>query len=648
MKAIKRIFLFLSVIVVSLVCFSIQTNVFAQDQFTNGYATYKIKREADQKNLGYGVNYRRDISTLATNQKGITNNTELNKEYDQQVNVLEIMPSDEVQLVPYAFLDGSNWVHTTLKKAAKQYEATHPGYKVIAGVNGDYFQIKYSVKASTGVTISQGEFYKTISGHGPVNTLAIRNNGEGKQLFSTNITSQAPVLSIYDENDNIVQKIIIDKVNEDPGENQTALFYANRTENFGYKVGTINTSNVYVVNRGLYAVTTMVGSFYGVGKVTSFVSDNITLSSGQFAIKTNNPDLKAIFDNGVATGNLKIRCQYEYTDESLAGINDFIGYPYYILDNGTVNTGDHERHPRTMIGQKENGEIVLAVIDGRQGAKGMYGASSSEMAAVMGYYGCVDAWNLDGGGSSTMIVRKLQGWDYKNGYNDTEDSEWYVTNSPSDASERNDGNHLLVVVKSPEIQLNVFEFGDNYVVLNVALLSQINKYSELYILINNEYYEVTGEQVKITGLKEKTKYTAYVLSKIDGEYVDLLTNISFRTNKQKPSSINLDFSMIQKGDSKLPFILYNADINEAITKIVLVIGEKRYISVSQTLILDSEFNLNEFLKEGYIEIYYEINPDLPEEMIKLTSFGIDYNLEFSFEQILSIINESITDTFLNY
>ena len=77
MKAIKRIFLILSVIVVSLVCFSIQTNVFAQDQYTNGYATYKIKREADQKNLGYGVNYRRDISTLATNQKGITNNAYL-------------------------------------------------------------------------------------------------------------------------------------------------------------------------------------------------------------------------------------------------------------------------------------------------------------------------------------------------------------------------------------------------------------------------------------------------------------------------------------------------------------------------------------------------------------------------------------------
>jgi hypothetical protein len=59
-----------------------------------------------------------------------------------------------------------------------------------------------------------------------------------------------------------------------------------------------------------------------------------------------------------------------------------------------------KRHPRTAIGKTATGEIWLVAIDGRQGFS--VGASLEELAKVMQRLGCMDAINLDGGGSTTL------------------------------------------------------------------------------------------------------------------------------------------------------------------------------------------------------------------------------------------------------
>lgn len=62
------------------------------------------------------------------------------------------------------------------------------------------------------------------------------------------------------------------------------------------------------------------------------------------------------------------------------------------------------RHPRTAAGVRADGMLVLAVVDGRQPGIGV-GLSIAELASLMTELGCLDAINLDGGGSSTMVVR---------------------------------------------------------------------------------------------------------------------------------------------------------------------------------------------------------------------------------------------------
>ncbi|MCX2573805.1 phosphodiester glycosidase family protein [Pedobacter sandarakinus] len=60
------------------------------------------------------------------------------------------------------------------------------------------------------------------------------------------------------------------------------------------------------------------------------------------------------------------------------------------------------RHPRTCIGMKPNGKIIMLTADGRNdNAAGM---SLLELTKVMRWLGCSSAINFDGGGSTTLWV----------------------------------------------------------------------------------------------------------------------------------------------------------------------------------------------------------------------------------------------------
>jgi hypothetical protein len=83
------------------------------------------------------------------------------------------------------------------------------------------------------------------------------------------------------------------------------------------------------------------------------------------------------------------------------------------------------RHPRTLAGVTREGKLIIAVVDGRAPGSTV-GASFFEAAALMRWLGARDAINLDGGGSSTMVIGKK------------------VVNHPSDGVERGVGDALLI------------------------------------------------------------------------------------------------------------------------------------------------------------------------------------------------------------
>jgi hypothetical protein len=115
--------------------------------------------------------------------------------------------------------------------------------------------------------------------------------------------------------------------------------------------------------------------------------------------------------------------------------NAVSGMSWLVKDKQPVpDLNDVRTAPRTAIGLDGPGtRLIMIVIDGRQPLYSE-GATIQEMAELMIYYGGDNAINLDGGGSSTMVIQDPQTGAYR------------VLNSPIDnyipGRERPVGNHL--------------------------------------------------------------------------------------------------------------------------------------------------------------------------------------------------------------
>ena len=62
-----------------------------------------------------------------------------------------------------------------------------------------------------------------------------------------------------------------------------------------------------------------------------------------------------------------------------------------------------KRHPRTAVGIRRDGSLIFVVVDGRQEGLSV-GMTLPELAGFLKEQGAWEAYNLDGGGSSTMVV----------------------------------------------------------------------------------------------------------------------------------------------------------------------------------------------------------------------------------------------------
>ncbi len=96
---------------------------------------------------------------------------------------------------------------------------------------------------------------------------------------------------------------------------------------------------------------------------------------------------------------------YDYEECQDIGIRDAVCFgPALIIDGEKADPALFESGigARTVIGQRGDGAIVMAVIDGRQGYS--IGVTFEECVSIMAdKFGCVNAANMDGGSSSCML-----------------------------------------------------------------------------------------------------------------------------------------------------------------------------------------------------------------------------------------------------
>jgi hypothetical protein len=137
--------------------------------------------------------------------------------------------------------------------------------------------------------------------------------------------------------------------------------------------------------------------------------------------------------------------------EAIGGLPRLVRDGRISIENQTEGGSDsftNTRHPRTALGfNADTSRFYFVTVDGRQPGYSE-GMALPELAGFMRELGCVQALNLDGGGSTTMVVRGL------------------VMNRPSDAAgERTVANALLLVCNAPPGKVTLLDITASRVVL---------------------------------------------------------------------------------------------------------------------------------------------------------------------------------------
>ena len=176
---------------------------------------------------------------------------------------------------------------------------------------------------------------------------------------------------------------------------KTALAY----DSFGTNV-TEATSSIATNNNAILAVN---GDYYGADR-SGYVIKNGVIYRNTVRSDSEYPDLAVYKD-----GSFKIIYETEVTAEELLadGVVNLFAFGPSLVENGEISV-DHNtevrqamtKNPRTAIGIVDKNHYILVVSDGRTNES--EGLSLYELAEVLKEYGATTAYNLDGGGSSTM------------------------------------------------------------------------------------------------------------------------------------------------------------------------------------------------------------------------------------------------------
>ena len=117
-------------------------------------------------------------------------------------------------------------------------------------------------------------------------------------------------------------------------------------------------------------------------------------------------DGKAVISDFTSHPELRERIKFAVTGSHIMSKDGQPG------DFGFIQPFGDVRHPRTAIGIKENGDVLILVVDGRI-PDYSNGATLVDLALTLKAFGAMDSINLDGGGSSIMLIRPDGEWNFE-------------------------------------------------------------------------------------------------------------------------------------------------------------------------------------------------------------------------------------------
>lgn len=484
-------------------------------------------------------------------------------------------------LKPYVFegsVTGTYTMDTMINTLQSQ------GYKVVAGVNGDLFDTASGTPK--GMTIHDGKI-KT-SGYAPEYVMSFDQDGAcsmekvnvGYTLKATiNVPTYVttPVVPVTDPALTTTDSGVTTTdpaVTVTPAATTTTIEYI-PTEytapigffnvphgaskslhlyNSQYAASTKTSDNsvevVLTVNSAADAEPVIGGTITATVAQVINGNFNTPIGANQLVLSTTGDSAYAVPLGQMAVGSTVEIAVDDWGGGNLEKSKEAVGVYYVLYNEGQYLSSGTNLNPRTIIGIKPDGSIILYVLDGRQ-AGFSAGLGLTDTAKHLVDLGCTTVVNMDGGGSSVVAVREAG-----------LDAKAVEKNSPSDGTQRKTTNGLLLVyagssnskaehlhtyasqplaMPGADVQLTTYASNENYE--SLPLPSGVD-----YSLDDDE----TGSSVNNTGLftAGNTVGTVTVEAESDGlnttTQVDVQNNIAFVTNMQslvidpgKSSDVNI-------------------------------------------------------------------------------------------------------------
>jgi len=193
------------------------------------------------------------------------------------------------------------------------------------------------------------------------------------------------------------------------------------------KLGSLETTGS-AVNRTGAILGVNGGGFFSSGKQILPIGN--TVVNGKF-VTGFHPSNGDVFFTGISKNGNLIGGKF-YDEESLTRLNPQQGVSFLpiLIKGGQPQTVPKEwattKQPRTIIGEYANGDFILIVVDGRQ-SDWSSGVTLERLQNKLAELGVKEGYNLDGGGSSTMIFKGK------------------VLNRPSDGKQRSVANNIVII-----------------------------------------------------------------------------------------------------------------------------------------------------------------------------------------------------------
>ncbi len=163
---------------------------------------------------------------------------------------------------------------------------------------------------------------------------------------------------------------------------------------------------IYTRDWGTYAP---VSPQYGVqlrvegNRITAASANPLSIPQNGYVIVGPKSKLSALFGAKYVDTQISLSPQWDNVRHIISG-------GPYLVKNGEVFVDMTEqklqsiggRNPRTAIGYTKDNDLILITADGREGSS--VGLTLTELAYFMKSLGCINAINLDGGGSTVMYV----------------------------------------------------------------------------------------------------------------------------------------------------------------------------------------------------------------------------------------------------